>query len=171
MPLRRALLLLPFAVAGGWLAWRWRELPPEIASSFDFAGNARDLTSRGTFAVLMLSVLAGVALLFGGLATWMPHASARWINLPDKDYWLAPERRSTTLARVALFLDVVGVAMGVFLGVLFIAVLEHARAGGGLLAPWWIAALVVYVVFTIVALVWLNAPFRARSRSLRAAIR
>jgi hypothetical protein len=169
MPLRRALLLVPLAIAGGWLAFRWSALPPEIASSFDLEGRPRDATSRESFAVLMLATMLAVALVFGALAAWLPRVPSRWVNLPDKEYWLAPERFAETMARVTLFLDWMGVAMGAFLCVLFVAILEHAVSGGGRLAPWWLAALGLHVAFTIAGLVWLNAPFRARRRELRAA--
>lgn len=171
MPLRRALLLVPLAIAVGWLAYRWSALPPEVASSFDFEGRARDAMSRGSFAAFTLVTLAFIALLFGALAAWMPRAPSRWVNLPDKDYWLAPERRTATLARLTLFLDLMGFAMGCFLCVLFVAIAENAVSGWGRLPPWWLAALLIHVAFTIAALVWLNAPFRARKREMRAASR
>ena len=90
MTLRRALLLLPPLLVGVWLALRWSALPDRFATSFDFAGRPRDETGRAAFAALAIGMSLIVALVFGGLGAWIARVPAAWINLPDKEWWLAP---------------------------------------------------------------------------------
>ena len=47
---------------------------------------------------------------FGALPDWLERAPARLVNLPNKDYWLAPERCVATMARVASALTWFGCA-------------------------------------------------------------
>lgn len=168
MPLRRASLLVPLVLVGLWFAVRWGELPDRLATSFDFSGRPRDAMGRAGFTGFALGMLAGMTILFGGLATWLPSVPAAWVNLPDKEHWLAPERRAHTLARLSLFLDVMGIAMGTMLAALFIALGENAIAGRDEFSPVWLALPAVLVVLAAVAVAWLDAPFRARRREQRA---
>lgn len=168
MPARRALMLVPLVLVAAWCAWRFAELPERFATSFDFAGNPRDTTSRGAYVGLVLGMLGAMALVFGGLATWLPSVPKAWINVPEKDHWLAPERVAATMARLSLFLDVVGLATCAMLATLFVAIGENAIAGRREFPTAWLAAPGVLVVLVAVAIAWLDAPFRARRRALRA---
>ena len=173
MTLRRALLLLPPLLVGVWLASRWSALPDRFATSFDFAGRPRDETGRAAFAALALGTSSFVALVFGGLGAWIARVPAAWINVPDKEWWLAPERRAATVARLATFLEVLGFALLVLLATLFVVIGETAIAGRAELPSAWLAAPALLVAVTVAMLAWLLAPFRehrraARDRSLRA---
>lgn len=171
MPLRRAFLLLPLLLVAAWFAWRWSALPEQLSTSFDFAGNARDSMGRTGFVVLSIAMLAGMAALFGGLATWLPSIPSAWVNLPEKEFWLAPERRVETMARLAVFLDVVGLAMCTMLALIFVAIGEHAIAGTDRFPSSWLAAPILLVVVTIFGVAWLDRPFRERRRAARARAR
>jgi len=169
MPLRRALLLFPLVLVGLWFTWRWSALPEQFATSFDFRGRSRDAMGRTGYMALSLGMLAGMAALFGGLATWLPNNPAAWVNLPEKEYWLAPERRMETMGRLAVFLDVVGLALCVMLAALFVAIGEHAIAGAERFPPSWLAApVVVLLLLTGFGVAWLDRPFRERRRAVRA---
>lgn len=168
MTIRRALLLLPPLLMCAWLALRWSALPDRFATSFDFAGNPRDATSRGAYAALAVGTSFVVALVFGGLAAWMARVPDAWINLPEKEWWLAPERRAATVERVATFLEVVGLALLVMLATLFVVVGEVAIAGRTQFPSAWLAAPAALVVVTVAMLVWLGAPLRERRRAQRA---
>jgi serine/threonine-protein kinase len=166
MPLRRVLFLLPLAALAAWLVVRWGELPERLATSFDFAGHPRDWTSRGGFAALMLGLCAGSGLLLAGLAAWLPRVPDAWINVPDKAWWLAPERRAATLSRVALVLDLVNLATSGFLAALGIALCEANRPGGAM-GPEPQGLIALYVVAVVALVLWMWIPFSARRRALR----
>lgn len=75
-------------------------LPERVASHFDAAGQADGWSSKTAFFVFNLAFVAGMALLFLGLTAWQGRIPSAWINLPHKDYWLAPERRAATLETI-----------------------------------------------------------------------
>jgi uncharacterized membrane protein len=76
------------------------QLPLRVASHFDVHGNPDGWMDRTLFLLLMALVgllMPGMALLLGVLLRWLP---ASQINLPHREYWLAPERRAETIAEI-----------------------------------------------------------------------
>lgn len=74
------------------------QLPERVASHFGFSGEANGWMSRNAYLVFMAffgMIFPMIAPLAGLLVGKVP-ASA--INLPNKEYWLAPERREGTVA-------------------------------------------------------------------------
>lgn len=77
------------------------QLPANLASHFDGAGRANGWSSKAGFFALQALVVLLVAGLFGMLPAWLHRFPNQLINLPHKDYWLAPDRREATLGSVA----------------------------------------------------------------------
>ncbi|MFM7320429.1 MAG: DUF1648 domain-containing protein [Armatimonadota bacterium] len=132
------------------LLWRAR-LPERVATHFDGSGVPNGWMGRDTavwfgpgMALFLGLVFVGVGRLIHGLPTEM-------VNLPDREYWLAPERREATLARIEAVLRWMGVLVGGFV----LAVQETSfranlapgqRLGSG--------ALVLLAGFLLLELVW-----------------
>ncbi len=93
----RAVLTLS-AVVGALFVWlSGNALPDVVASHFGASGSANGFMSRTAYLGSMLAVVVVLPLvvaLAGRLASVLP---PRWVNLPNKAYWLAPERRGATL--------------------------------------------------------------------------
>jgi uncharacterized membrane protein len=90
-------LLILVAVAAGQFARHYPELPETIAVHFGSDGRANGWSDKDAFvltygAVEAIIVLTALALAF--LGDRIPTSS---VNLPNRDYWLAPERRRETL--------------------------------------------------------------------------
>jgi uncharacterized membrane protein len=79
------------------MAYYYPRMPERMASHFAADGSANGWQSRQAFFVLMLLVTSTSAIV-GFLAPWQiaSRSNAR-INLPHRDYWLAPERRAETM--------------------------------------------------------------------------
>jgi uncharacterized membrane protein len=74
-----------------------RSLPALVAAHFDAAGRANGYLPRGPYVMLMLLVTVLVPLLVVIIPDRaFSHPEAR-INLPNREYWLAPERRAATI--------------------------------------------------------------------------
>src|ERR1700704_380948 len=73
-------------------------LPPLVASHFGASGLANGFMTRADYIVFMVAFVIGLPA-FVVLVTWFAvgNAKAR-LNLPNRDYWLAPERRGGTVA-------------------------------------------------------------------------
>lgn len=76
-------------------------LPPNMASHFAAGGAANGFMSRGAYVGVMLGVTLVAPLLValsGQLVNVLP---TRLINLPNRQYWLAPQRRAATIASLS----------------------------------------------------------------------
>ncbi len=90
------------------------QLPAQVASHFDAAGRPNGWSSKSAYFALQAFIVLVVAICFAALPAWIERAPARLVNLPNKDYWLAPERRAATMARVASALTWFGCAGLIF---------------------------------------------------------
>lgn len=126
------------------------ELPPTVASHFGAGGRANGFMGRDAYVAFMAAMAVGIPLLValgGSLARWLP---SRLVNLPDRDHWLAPERRAETLAAVELRMTVFACALAVFLAwVHWLVVEANAARPPRLDEESFIAALVVFVAFSL----------------------
>src|SRR5215210_4275920 len=72
-------------------------LPARVASHFDVRGRPNGWMARQEFLlfeVLAIGVIFGIS--FGGPAL-LGKVPSSMLNIPQRSYWLAPERRSQTL--------------------------------------------------------------------------
>ena len=101
------------------MAWYYPRLPARVASHFDAAGQANAFIPKDAFFAFQLAVQGLMVLVFlfvPLLITWLPPTM---INLPHKDYWLAPERRVQTAQKLQSFLVGFGNVMLLFLLLVF----------------------------------------------------
>ena len=72
-------------------AYHYVTLPAVVASEFDAAGNAQGFMSKGAFVSMQLLVTFLICEI--PLVGFLPD---RMLDLPHKDYWLAPQQRRQT---------------------------------------------------------------------------
>ena len=114
----RPLLLLLVLILIGHAIYYYPLLPETIASHFNINGEADSFSAKTAFFILeavLFTFVLGIMLFSTKLVGSLPTAM---INLPNKDYWLAPERRAATLEVLSRQFEWLGVA----LVALFIAV-------------------------------------------------
>jgi uncharacterized membrane protein len=138
-----------------------RELPARVAAHFDAAGTANGYLPRGPYIALMLLITVVVPLLvviIPGRA--FSHPDAR-INLPNRDYWLAPERRADTVRYLAR-----QTSLFAWLLVAFLCYAQWLVVRANMLTPptldsgAFLAGLVVFLVCTLSWVVRLIRRFR-----------
>lgn len=135
-------------------------LPEIMASHFDGAGNPNGWMSKSFFFIfegVLLLLMIGISILLPNLIEKTPD---RWINLPNKDYWLADERRAESLITVGKYHEWFGIS---FL-LLFIAVNQlvfQANLTKTPLpsAPMW-TILLLFFAFVIIWVILLYRQFR-----------
>jgi uncharacterized membrane protein len=89
------------------LALTYGYLPPVVASHFNATGTPDGWMSRAAYLSIMAAVAFGVSALALGTFYCIHYFPSWMINLPQRDYWLAPERRAATsdeLFRAAMWL-------------------------------------------------------------------
>src|SRR3972149_10891183 len=79
-------------------------LPEKVASHFNFAGKADGWWDKEYFAVFWAMLLAFLVGTFALTEYLVSKAPDSVINLPNKDWWLAPERRAETIKSVVAYL-------------------------------------------------------------------
>lgn len=106
-------------LAAAHIAWFYGALPERVASHFGPTGAADGWMSRSAFAMSYVGLVVGMAALFGGTGWWLRRFPTSMINLPHREFWLAPERREETLAALGRLMSGIGLATVGFLGVVF----------------------------------------------------
>ena len=66
------------------------DLPARFASHFDMAGRANGWQTKGDWGLGTLPLHLGTAALLVGLMSFVHRLPARFINLPNPDYWRQP---------------------------------------------------------------------------------
>lgn len=137
-------------------------LPERVASHFGPDGRADGFESRGQF-FLMFAALSALAMLVLLSIPWLVRRLPReLVNLPNKSYWLTPEREGEALAKLADFSATFAVITSLLLFVVFELVLYANQHGGGLPNEIMLPLLGAYMAAVIAALVRMARAFAVR---------
>jgi uncharacterized membrane protein len=115
----RTVFVVLLAAAFLQMGWYYPRLPERMASHFDAAGRANGFLPKPAFFILYAGVLALLSVVFLLTPMLIARLPSGMINLPNRDYWLAPERRVLALAKVQAFSVGFGNAMLLFLLLVF----------------------------------------------------
>ena len=152
-----AFLLLLVVLAA--FVWRTSQaLPPIVASHFSASGAANGFMPRGIYTVLAIALVIGAPLLLALVPAAAAGKGARSLNIPNRDYWLAPERRDATIAFIRLHGRWFAAAVAFFLTyVHWLVVRANALRPPVLSTAGMVSGL---VVFFLALAVWLVVLFR-----------
>ena len=116
-------LLLLYGILAASVAATYRTLPDRVASHFSAGGRPDAWMSRPANAAFTLGGAALVAALCAGplyLTRFLPDST---INIPNRAYWLAPERREEAYRRMLAFgLWLAALSVGLFIGLQLLTV-------------------------------------------------
>lgn len=115
----RVIWLLPILTIAH-IAWYYPVLPSLMASHFGPSGKADGFMSKQGFMVFYLGLVLFYCVLFGNMGMLLKKTPDEMINMPNKEYWLAPERREATLRVFSHQMAIFGIAIGAF----FLAVMQ-----------------------------------------------
>ncbi len=159
--LPRIIFIATLLLCLGQAAHYYPQLPDRVASHFNAAGQPDAWATKDFFMKVYLSAAGLITILFSGIGFILRRTPTSLINLPNKDYWLSPEREQDTIdilsrqflwfgsATLLLLLDIFHQSFRVHLGKA--PTLEHP-----------VASLVVYVGFTVLWSIGLIAKFMRR---------
>lgn len=111
MRLSRILIILLLGVLFAQTVVYYSVLPEIMASHFDGSGNPDGWMTKRFFFGFEATLLLFLLFIFTALPALLRRTPNRWINLPNKDYWLSADRRSETLAAVGRYHDWVSIAL------------------------------------------------------------
>lgn len=111
MRLSRILILLLLGVLIAQSVFYYPALPDVVASHFDGAGNPDGWMTKRFFFVFEAALLLLLLAIFSALPALFGRTPDRWINLPNRDYWLAANRREETIEAISQYHDWVSIAL------------------------------------------------------------
>lgn len=153
-------------LVGGAAVFVWvtsENLPLVVASHFTGTGQANGFMPHQVYVSFVLALLIGLPSLLISLTWWSLGSYRTRINLPNKDYWLAPERRASTIAYLRTSLLWFGVQLLVFLCYAhWLVILANGQQPPWLENSWLIGGL---VSFLAALLVWLKVLLGHFNRS------
>lgn len=138
----------------------WGELPRTMASHFGPSGKADGFMAREGFFVFMGVIWLLAALLPSLLVRFLPTTI---INMPNRDYWLKPERREQTLRQLSDWLAWFSAGTSAFVLFALELTLQANLAQRELDNVSFLVGLALYFAFTGWMLVRLNRQFRLPS--------
>jgi uncharacterized membrane protein len=161
MKTRTAVLLSLVLLAVVQAVYYFDKLPDTIATHWGGLGHANAWSTPTQFFTTLFAIEA-VCLGWLLIIPFFPKIPDSQFNLPNKDYWLAPERREKTYESIGCVLLNIGIVTQVmFLAVVQMAIQANFRQPP-VLSKGIIYVLVAYLVYT---LFWCVASFRKYSRT------
>lgn len=97
----RVLTLLLLAAPLLYIGYTADQLPAQVASHFNFSGQADGFMPRDSYLMGAAVVTVGLPVLLGLALPAASGAMAGSINLPHREHWMAPERQAQTLDYLA----------------------------------------------------------------------
>lgn len=135
------------------------KLPTTVATHFGADGSADSWASKENFAYLSIGIVVIIAILFLGITFLIPRLPPSMINLPNKEYWLAPERKKESFASVsACVVWMGGATIVLLLAVIQLSIRANLAAEQTLSGAVW-GLIVLYGLFSIVSVVRLYLRF------------
>lgn len=102
-------------------------LPERIATHFDFSGDADGWMSRGGYQAFMIAFAVVLPTIEVALLSALPRLAPGSVRLPNREQWLAPERREETLGFLSRHGYWLGCLMSAFLGGVHLSILQANR--------------------------------------------
>lgn len=117
--LAQLLFFTATAVALGFAGREHGTLPARVATHFGADGRPNGWMSRDGHTLSHVGIVVFLAVLFVALTAALPRIPERFVNLPHRDYWLAPKRRGETFAWLGAMLLCLGTLLQGFLAYVF----------------------------------------------------
>ena len=138
-----------------------QNLPPVVTSHFDLSGTPDATMPRDLFTNLFLAIMV----LTSGLMALLPMVIAKlppqMINIPNRLYWLAPDRIENTKQILQAYLVIFASKLCCFMAVIFWLIVQaHLHNPPQLSAQYLMLATGVFVVLTIFWSMSLSARFK-----------
>jgi len=133
-------------------------LPDQVAIHFRSGGEPDAWASKWTNAVIFLLIQMPLFALFISVGRLTLNMPAKWLSLPNKDYWLKPENRAELEVRFGALMEEFGFVLFVFLFVVgLLALAANLSEPVRLNEP---VFLLCFVAFMLYVPFWLVKLFR-----------
>ncbi|MCE9598199.1 MAG: DUF1648 domain-containing protein [Spirochaetia bacterium] len=135
-------------------------LPDRVATHFDIYGHPDSWASNLSNTILFCGLFVFFGLLFSGVKFLLGKLPASLINMPNREYWFAPERREASLAKVAIFMAEFGFFANLFFTAILFLTFYANRNATGLSISLMLVMLAAFLVFVIGWIIHLYRAFK-----------
>lgn len=97
-------------------------LPERVFIHFNTYGEAEGFAWRNTFLIFSQILVIFIGALFYSISKLIYKVDPKWLNLPNKDYWLTEERKQSTLNKVRDYNYIFGIVNLLLFDLLFYAI-------------------------------------------------
>jgi uncharacterized membrane protein len=141
-------------------------LPDEIAIHFGREGRADSWASKE----INFLILFGMEFLFFTLFWYSPalvmKTPAKWVNLPNKSFWLAEENKPLTKKKLEFLMSQFGIALFVFFFFISILTLDaNLSEPVKLNEPLFFTVLIIFLIYTVYWCIKVFISFRVPKES------
>jgi len=143
----------------------YKNLPVTVASHFNVVNKADSWMSRESFLIVQVIITAALSIMFLTTAFLIRKLPKSMINLPNKDYWLADERKDETYSIILRFMYWFGSLTLMFVNAVLLEVYNANIAGKSKINPLIWIYLVVYLIATIFLLIKMVTYFMKPEKS------
>ena len=156
-------LIVLLAAAAAFILLSGRSLPPVVATHFAASGRADGFMPRNSYLTLMLFIAVAVPLLLALGLSSVRFVPPQYFSLPNREYWLAPERRDETFAFMhnhGMYLSALLAAFLCF--VHWLVVLANEMPSPRFSPPLFVAGLILFLSAVTVLVMVFFVHFRRR---------
>ncbi len=158
--LPQIILTILILVFLGQIVYLYPQLPETIASHFNASGQADGFASKVSFFIfegVLVVVLLSVFLSMSKILSKLPVSA---INLPNKDYWLSPDRSEQTFAAFRGFFTWLSVIIvGLFIAINQIALTANVMKKDPSVTQFWISLGIFFVMDAVLIFIYLRRFF------------
>lgn len=160
MRIARVLLIFLAALAVVQTFYYYPDLPNTVASHFDWKGKPNGWMTKPSFFTIYLLLMLILLVCFLPLSKLLNKFPNSQISLPNKDYWLAPERKNETLSSINESVSWFGVATMLLMVYTFQLAIEANLTTTPILSSNIKWALLLYFIAAAIWLIMLYIRFR-----------
>ena len=160
-----AILLITCTLGVAHVAYYYPKLPDTVATHFNARGEADGFSSKQTHAIAMISLEVGMTLLFLGMGWLIKKLPVGLVNMPNREYWLAAERKDKTVKE--MYTGFLAMAIGTLLFFIAMDHLSTLQNLGTTAMTWFWFALAAYLIYVTGFCVWFYIKFRLPAEALK----
>lgn len=155
LPIAFLVAALVFTVVDA--AYFYNRLPQQVASHFDAQGRANGWSTKQELVGLSIGISLFITVLLAPMTLIAYYAPAAFVNVPNKDYWFAPEREADSRRAIADWLLWFTAATLWFLALIFHkAMAANLRQPPEMPSPWWIIGTFLAIITAMVVQLFLR---------------
>ena len=141
-------------------AWYWGQLPDRVATHFNLEGTPNDWMTKTNATIVMCGFQVGMPFLLMAVTLLAARLPAAMVNIPNREYWLHPDRHASSMRYVQTFMNWIAVAFALFAMAISHLVFMANRDGNGLDTRWFGALIIVFLVSIFILVATLVSHFR-----------